>query len=172
MKLLAEINEETLGMGEREQLRSDYQLRKSARALLFNAEGKVAVQYLETYAFHKLPGGGIEAGETIVDAARREIREEVGCDCELGEPLGVVIEYRNKYKMLHISYCFVAKVVGEVGTPALEPNEIEEGQVTLWLTPEEFLSRLESDEPKKYEGYFILEREKAFLHEYRTRYSS
>ena len=166
MKLLAEIHEQMLGLGEAEELGSEYTLRKSARAILKNSEGKIATQYLETYRFHKLPGGGVEQEETLSAALQREVREEVGCECVVGELVGVVIEYRNKYKLLHISYCFEATVVGEMGVPALEEGEIEEGQVTLWLTPEEVLLSMQHDQPQKYEGHFILAREQAFLHEY------
>jgi len=167
MKLLAEISEGSLGLGEQfEQLGKNYELRKSARAILLNAEGNIATQYLKTYTFHKLPGGGIDPGESLEEALKREVAEEVGCDCEIVRPVGMIIEYRNKYSMLHISVCFVAKVVGEIGEPKLEKGEIEEGQTTLWLPPEEVLVKMKKDEPKKFEGYFILKRETTFLEEY------
>jgi len=167
MKILNEISEKTLGIGELgEELGNDYRLRKSARAVLINSEGKMAAQYLSTYTYHKLPGGGVDPGETAEEALKREVLEEVGCDCEIIEPIGVTIEYRNKYNMIHISYAFSAKVVGEIGEPALEDGEIEEGQSTLWLPPSEVLASMETDTPGKFEGHFILEREKSFLKEY------
>lgn len=47
MKILAEISEEGLGLGNgREKLGSEYRLRKSARAILLNFQGDVATQYL------------------------------------------------------------------------------------------------------------------------------
>lgn len=165
MKMLKEISEGSLGLSDLfEQLRKNYELRKSARAILLNAEGKMAVQYLRTYTFHKLPGGGIEPGEKIEDALKREVLEEVGCACSIVRPVGMTIEYRKS--SLHISYAYIAKVEGEIGTPTLEQIETEEGQETLWLSPEEALAKMEKDLPKKPEGHFILEREKAFLKEY------
>lgn len=167
MKLLTEISEGALGLsGEFEQLGSDYQIRKSARAIILNEHGEMATQYLNTYTYHKLPGGGVDQGETVREALVREVQEEVGCNCEIIDEVGVVIEYRNKYRLLHISYCFVAKVVGEIGAPALEAGEIEEGQETLWMQPSEVLKKMEADVPGKFEGHFILEREKTFLGEY------
>jgi ADP-ribose pyrophosphatase YjhB (NUDIX family) len=167
MKLLAEISEGTLGLSNKfELLGSEYQLRKSARVILLNQEGNMATQYLKTYTYHKLLGGGVEVGESVEDALKREVREEVGCDCAIIRPVGVTIEYRNKYKLLHISYCYVAEVVGEIGKPSLEEGEIEEGQETLWLPPTEVLEKMETDTPGKFEGHFILEREKTFLREY------
>lgn len=167
MKLLAEIGEGSLGLSDEfEQLKGTYQLRKSARAIVLNQAGEMATQYLRTYEFHKLPGGGVEAGETVEEAFIREVKEEVGCDCEITRPIGVVIEYRNRYNLLHISYCYAAQLVGTVGTPTLTEKEIGEGHETLWLQPEEVLKRISTDKPKKFEGNFILARERAFLEEF------
>jgi ADP-ribose pyrophosphatase YjhB (NUDIX family) len=167
MKLLAEITEASLGLaGGVEKLGDSYELRKSARAVLLNEKGEVAVQYLEKYTFHKLPGGGVELGETIEEALVREVKEEVGCLAEILNPIGVVIEYRNKYNLLHISYAYTARVVGEVGEPALEAGEQEEGQKTLWLPPDVLFEKMTTDIPGKFEGYFILARERAIVKEF------
>lgn len=166
MKLLAEISERSLGLGDiHANLGGQYQLRKSARAIILNEEGKMAVQYLQNYAFHKLPGGGVDPGETVEEGLKREVLEEVGCACEIIRPIGVTFEYRNDFGLLHISYCYACKVVGELGQPQLEAGEIEEGQVTLWLDPQDALAKMKQDQPLKTEGFFILKREICFLEE-------
>ncbi|MCA9362721.1 NUDIX domain-containing protein [Candidatus Kaiserbacteria bacterium] len=166
MKLLAEITDKSLGLGDAEKLLEKYELRKSARAILLNEKGEMATQYLQNHFYHKLPGGGVDPGETIEEALKREIREEVGCDCEVESLVGITIEYRNEYNLLHISFCHSATVVGEIGEPTLEPGEIEEGQITKWIKPEEVLELMKKDNPEKYNGKFILKREMTFLEEF------
>lgn len=166
MKILAEISDYTLGIGPKESLKTQYELRKSARVILLNADGEIAVQHLQNYNFYKLPGGGVDAGETIEKAAKREAKEEVGCDCEIIRPIGVVIEYRDKYKLIHISYCFVAKVVSPITAPAFEASEIKAGQTNIWVASERVLELVKNGERTNYESHFNIAREVAFLEEY------
>ncbi|MBP9837017.1 MAG: NUDIX domain-containing protein [Candidatus Pacebacteria bacterium] len=166
MKILAEISEASLGKGEPEILGSDYELRKSARAILRDKNGNINLQHIKRDSFHKLPGGGLETGESIEEALRREIVEEAGCDCIVGDLIGVVIEYRNKYNLIQISYAYVADMVGEIGEPQFEQAEIDEQLTNYWMSPKEALEKMKSDKPEKYEGDFILKREISFLEEY------
>ena len=166
MILLKELSDATVGIGASEKLGENYQLRKSARVILENDAGAIALQYLQNYGFYKLPGGGVDAGETIEQALVREVQEEVGCDCTITSPVGIVIEYRDKYKMMQINYCYVAKVVGEIGEAQFEEAEIEAGQINVWVKPEEARELLKNSSKEKYESHFNIPREIAFLEEY------
>ena len=53
----------------------------AAERLLLVAHRKGAHQYW------LLPGGGVEMGETLVEATRREVREETGVEAEIGRLL-------------------------------------------------------------------------------------
>jgi 8-oxo-dGTP diphosphatase len=166
MKLLAEISDATVGIGPSEELGANYQLRKSARVILLNEHGQIALQHLQNYGFYKLPGGGVDDGETVEEALVREVREEVGCDCTILSPIGITIEYRAQYKLLHISYCYVATVTSPITAPAFEEAEIAAGQTNIWVAPTEVLDLVRSGERFNYESHFNIPRELAFLEEF------
>jgi ADP-ribose pyrophosphatase YjhB (NUDIX family) len=169
MKLIAEITDHALGFDETECLGERYILRKSARAIVLNEHGEMAVQFLSNHGYHKLPGGGMELGETPEEALLREIREEVGCACIIGQTLGMVIQVMNEFRMIHISYGFVARVATECEPSALGQEELDEGQVTKWLAPATAAEQLSTDVPDQYTAHFILARERAYLQEYLCR---
>jgi 8-oxo-dGTP pyrophosphatase MutT (NUDIX family) len=166
MEILREISDATLGIGVPEQLKGTYELRKNARVILLNSEGKMAIQHLQNQHFYKLPGGGVDAGETVPEAALREVREEVGCDCVITDTIGTIIEYREKYRLLHISYCFVATVIGDFTAPTFEEDEITAGQTNIWVSIKEGLDLIKGSTPTTYESNFIIPRESAYIEKY------
>jgi 8-oxo-dGTP diphosphatase len=166
MEILAEISDKTLGLSEFEILGKNYELKKTARAILKNNDGLIGVQHLVNDSVHKLPGGGVEEGETIEEALHRELREEVGCTATVDREIGITIEYREKHKLIQIGYCYEVTLIEFVGEPTLEEDERISGLTMLWTTPEDAMTRMRADVPNTYQGAFITKRELAFIEAY------
>lgn len=79
----------------------------------------------------EFPGGKIEKGETPQQALKREIREELEAEIEVGEKIRTV-EY--DYPDFHLSMqCFWC-------TPLSSSVVLKEHEAARWLSPEELLS--------------------------------
>ena len=73
-----------------------YPIRVGARAIIIEQESILLVECEDATGLHyNLPGGGVEAGESIVAALKREVIEEASAEIEVG-PLLFVIEYEPK----------------------------------------------------------------------------
>ncbi|MFA5946062.1 MAG: NUDIX domain-containing protein [Patescibacteria group bacterium] len=166
MNILLEITEKDLGIDGSERYDKPYLLRKTARAVLLREDGMIALQHMSNLGYYKLPGGGLDPDENIKDALYREIKEEVGCDIEITNELGVTIEYRNYIDLLQISYCYLAKVAGNINQPELTKEEIEEGLIPMWVSFDEAIRLLQLGSTHN-DGKFITTRDLAVLLEAR-----
>jgi 8-oxo-dGTP diphosphatase len=142
-----------------------YRIRKASRSICFNKDNKIALLHVSRHGYHKLPGGGIEEGEDIYEALRREMLEEAGVEIEITGEIGIIIEYRNEFGVLQISYCYKSKVIGELGVPQYTDKEKEEGFILEWKTIDEAIELLKTDNPDNYEGRFNVKRELEILKE-------
>ena len=88
-------------------------------------------------------GGGVEAGEDLHEAIRRELREELGAEVEILCQLGVVSDYYNLIHRHNINNYFLCRVLS-FGERHLMPDEIEQFHLsTLKLTYEEAVAEYE-----------------------------
>jgi ADP-ribose pyrophosphatase len=75
--------------------------------------------------FWSKPGGGVEFGEKVENAVKREIKEELGVDIELIKFLGFTDSIMQEEKQHWISFNYVAKITcGELKN--LEPEKHED----------------------------------------------
>lgn len=105
----------------------------ATRTVLLDEDGKVAVINVTKHGYYKIPGGGVEDGEEIEIAARREVMEEAGCDCTVIGELGRLETEIPVWGMLDISDGFIARVVGEKLQPKYEEWENERGFQVEWF---------------------------------------
>ncbi len=141
-----------------------YPVREAARAVVFDNEKNVALLHVSNFGYYKLPGGGLEEGEDIETALKRECMEEIGCEIEVFGEIGSITEYRKIFNLTQISYCYLAKVKGEKGTPNFEEGEIEEGFKEVWLPYEKALETITQNTTQDFEGSeYIVPRDIIFL---------
>lgn len=154
MKFLLKIEDKDFGLEKKKDLKLGENLRKSARAVVLNNKNQIALQLISRDGYYKLPGGGIEPGESIKEGLRREILEEVGCEIDILNELGFIIEYKVKKNLLQISYCYLVKVKGEIGNPTYDKYEVEEGMKSLWVSLDKAIDLI-SSKTDNYSGKFI-----------------
>ena len=88
-------------------------------------------------------GGGVESGEDLNTAIRRELKEELGVEVEVICKIGVVSDYYNLIHRHNINNYFLCKAVS-FGDKHLTKDEIEDFHLsTLRLKYEEALAEYE-----------------------------
>lgn len=85
--------------------------------------GKVLLTKREDFEVWCLPGGGVEDGESLAEAAIREAKEETGMDVELTRLVGVYSRIGGMWNDVH-AVLFAARPVG--GELCLQPGETVE----------------------------------------------
>ena len=120
--------------------------RRTARVMVFDEAGRVllircvAMRRDGAFAFWLTPGGEIEADESPMEAARRELREELGLEVEVVGPVYTEanqFEHRREMRE-NVDFVFTARCAAE--GPVL--RGVTEAEIALmkeirWWTVEE-----------------------------------
>jgi 8-oxo-dGTP pyrophosphatase MutT (NUDIX family) len=115
--------------------------RNAVRAIIIN-NGKILMAHLERTDEYKFPGGGKEEYETIEEAIKREVKEEVGYDTiNIKEKVGGIIEYdiakeggNNIFKM--VSEYYIVETDNIQKEQKLDEYEKELLFTPCWVTME------------------------------------
>ena len=119
-----------------------------AGIVLMSGEGVAAIERVrDGMTYHVLPGGQVEDGESLPEAARREAHEELGVLVKIRGPVAVV-HFGNSTQ-----HYFLAELIGgEFGTgagPEMEsPAESGQGSYrAVWLPVRDLVVRRLKPEP-------------------------
>ena len=111
-------------------------LREAVRGVIFR-EGKLLMVYSTVNGDYKFPGGGIDAGESHLEALRRELNEECGATLkEVTGEFGKTIEYAHAIEDIfdtykQISYYYFCEI-----NDGLAENSLEDYEEALGFRPE------------------------------------
>ena len=120
-------------------------------AFIFNDKNELflmkTVQWSNKYT---VPGGGLEPGEELEEAVKREVKEETDMDIENLEFIGFTNAYdvNEKYKKAYnhlVFFDFIARVKGE---PKIKLNK--EGVGYKWFKIDDLIKKGDSIFPHKY----------------------
>ena len=110
-------------------------------------DGKIAMQ-CSREGEYKIPGGGMESGETYLQALKREVLEETGLFIipEKAVELGEITEIRkdifeDSKKYICHSIFYYCEETGEETKIHLTKSEIAKGYYLKWATPQEIYEK-------------------------------
>ena len=164
MKLLCELNDKTVLGTDGLSCKAP---RRTARAIVRRGDGLYAVMYSEKFHLYSLPGGGIEDGEDVLTALRREVYEETGCSCDSLEELGIVSENRASLDYTQINYYFVVKTFETPNTTHLTEAERSNRTAVQWHSYEKMLRLIHDQEFDRIQGKYLKARDVAALRAFR-----
>ncbi|MGC9330117.1 MAG: NUDIX domain-containing protein, partial [Candidatus Hinthialibacter sp.] len=103
---------------------TDKRFIRNRAAVIIEQEGKILLVQHEKYGrtYWLIPGGGVEYGETLTEAAQRELMEECSLDVRIGDLLFISETIPPDHHRHVINYYFEGEIVG--GEMAVNPDAV------------------------------------------------
>ena len=162
MELIVELSDKTFGLKPIKVFK--WNIRRAARTVILNEKREVVMVHARKFDYYKIPGGGIEGQESIIKAVQREALEETGYRIKVIKPIGLIMEYRSKIKLLQISYCFLSHTVGKQKKPQFTGSEKAERFEPITIkNVSQAISLMKKDKKLPYLAKFMVMRDSAFL---------
>ena len=115
---------------------------KSCGAVVFDGDKVLVIQQVKGH--WGFPKGHVEEGETEVETAMREIKEETNIDVEINENYRYIERYSPEENVEKDVVFFVAKKIG--GEIKVQEEEVK---ATEWLSPREAVERVTYESSKR-----------------------
>jgi len=123
---------------------SEWRRRLTVRLIIEDENGRIALVGTTKHPYFQLPGGGVEDGESVLDAVVRECREEVQCEYVEARELVSSQEYRGRDGKKYETHCFMGRKGRELTEDTRTENEKDLQLHVTWLAREQALALLHS----------------------------
>jgi len=111
-----------------------------------------------------LPGGAIDLGESMTQAAVREVKEETGIDCEVTglvgiytDPKHIILYTSNNEARQEFSILLTARATGGVPTPSSESTQV------VWSAVADAEERTMDPSMRRRLGHYVDRKETPYL---------
>lgn len=157
MRYIATLKDSDFGLPDKNP--SGFKLRRAARGVIIDDQKRILMMYVTKFNDYKTPGGGVDDGEDIEEALKREMLEEAGCRGEIIDKIGQIQEFRSEFDQEQISDIFLVKMTS-IEQNHLTEAEINNGFKIVWFDDiDQAIDTLEDVEIDHYADKFIAKRE-------------
>jgi 8-oxo-dGTP pyrophosphatase MutT (NUDIX family) len=127
------MNRKASAMYDRKEPSANTRVRAGVGVIVVNSLGRILLERRSDNGLWGLPGGAIHPGESVREAALREVKEETGLDIRItsllgvySEPNGRIVTYPDNGDVAHlVDIAFTAEIVSGELTVSRESLELK-----------------------------------------------